>query len=607
MDANGTGPLRFGNYELDSRTGRLLRDGRPVKIQPQPLRVLGILVQRPGEIVTREELHARVWDNATFVEFDQGLNYCIRQIRLALRDNASKPVYIETLPKQGYRFIGSVTGPEHGAAKTLIARAHLIATDEAETTELAAGLGTAHRPAAANRASDLPRRQSSIAVLAFSNMSADKENEYFGDGLAEEIINTLARVPGIKVAGRTSSFFFRGKDIELEEIGRRLNVEHILEGSIRKAGSRLRVTAQLIKVTDGFHLWSERYDREMTDLFAIQDEITQSIGEALRIKLSPEGTALRRHVPDLRAYEAFLKGREDLLVRPSPESLVRGKELLEQAIKRDPNFALPHSLLGVHYTMRAHVWPARELIPLARAAQQAALRVDPWLPEAHAMLGVCAGMEYRWSEAEGHWALAMACEPVPRDVLFWYGNHYLLPSGRAVEAERVESRVLDEDPLNLLYRRLYATALQHADRLVDAEAELRKVLEIAESAPALGALGLVCAQQGRFEEAFAAAERAHALAPLSNSIAGQFAALLVRSGGTDLAAAMIEKLRSGQTYGAATGLAVFHALRGEFDQAACWAEKAVEERYPLLVATLGPLLRPSPQWPALAKLMNLPP
>ena len=375
----------------------------------------------------------------------------------------------------------------HGPAAAI---EHIVRRCLAKQPELRfqtmAELGTALQSPAASSGTDLPRKQSSIAVLAFSNMSADKENEYFGDGLAEEIINALARVPGMKVAGRTSSFFFRGKDIELEEIGRRLNVEHILEGSIRKAGSRLRVTAQLIKVTDGFHLWSERYDREMTDLFAIQDEITQSIGGALRIKLSPEDTALRRHVPDLRAYEAFLKGREDLLVRPSPESLVRGKELLEQAIKRDPNFALPHSLLGVHYTMRAHVWPARELIPLARAAQQAALRVDPWLPEAHAMLGVCAGMEYRWSEAEGHWALAMACEPVPRDVLFWYGNHYLLPSGRAVEAERVESRVLDEDPLNHLYRRLYAIALQHADRLVDAETELRKLLEIGEMPPASG-------------------------------------------------------------------------------------------------------------------------
>ena len=470
-----------------------------------------------------------------------------------------------------------------------------------------AELGTALQGAAADSVPDLPKKQqSSIAVLPFANMSADKENEYFGDGLAEEIINVLARVPGMKVAGRTSSFFFRGKDIEFGEIGRRLNVEHILEGSIRKAGSRLRVSAQLIKVNDGFHLWSERYDREMTDLFAIQDEITQSIAGSLRIKLSPEGATPRRHVPDLRAYEAFLKAREHLLVRRSPESLTRGKELLELAIQLDPNFALPYSILGVHYTAQAYAQPARELIPLARAAQQEALRVDPSLPEAHAMLGVCAGMEYRWREAEGHWALAMASEPVPRDVLFWYGNHYLLPSGRAVEAVKVESPVLDEDPLNLLYRRLYAIALQHAGRLADAETELRRLLEIDEMPPALGTLGSVFAQQGRFEEALAVTERAHALAPLVTSITGQLAALLVRTGATTRAGALVEKLRSGPQYGASTGLALFHALCGELDQAAGWTERAIEERYPGLVAILGPFLRPSPQWPALAELMNLP-
>jgi TolB-like protein/Flp pilus assembly protein TadD len=428
-------------------------------------------------------------------------------------------------------------------------------------------------------------------------MSADKENGIFGDGLAEEVVNVLARIPGMKVVGRTSSFFFRGKDIEVAEIGRRLNVEHILEGSVRKVGSRLRVSAQLIKAANGFHLWSGRYDREVTDLFAIQDEITEAIAGALRIKLSLDGATLRRHVPDLRAYEAFLRGREHLLVRPSPESLARGKELLEHAIQLDPQFALPYSILGVHYTMQATLRPAREVIPLARAAQQEALRVDPSLPEAHALLGVCAGMDYCWSEAEAHWGLAMTREPVSRDVLFWYGNHYLLPTGRAAEAVRVESRVLDEDPLNLLYRRLYAIALQHAGRLVDAEGELRKVLEIDDPPWALSALSSVCAQQGRFEEALAATERAHALAPLDNSIAGQLAALLFRAGAMRRAGTMIEKLRCGQPYGAAAGLALFHALCGEFDQAARWAEKAIEERYPLLVAILGPFRRPSPQCP----------
>ncbi len=451
--------------------------------------------------------------------------------------------------------------------------------------------------------------QPSIAVLPFANMSPDKENEYFSDGLAEEIINVLAHVPGMKVAGRTSSFFFRGKDVEFGEIGRRLNVEHILEGSLRKAGNRIRVTAQLIKVTDGFHLWSERFDREMTDIFAIQDEITQAIAGALRIRLSPEAAAPRRHEPNLRAYEAYLKAR-DLWYKPTgPESLARVKESLDHAIELDPKFGLAYSLLGGHYTLLANlgIRPAREVIPLARAAEQEALRVEPSLPEAHALLGVCAGMDYDWHEAERQWRLAMAREPVSRDVRFWYGNHYLLPIGRPAQAVEAEARVLEEDPLNLFYRTLFAVALQHAGRLEDAEAELRKVQDIDENFPlALGTLGAVCAQQGRLEEALTLTERAHALMPWANPIIGQLAALLVRAGATRRADALIERLRSGKEYGASTGLAVFHAMCGEFDQAAEWAERAIEERYPLFVRMLGPLLRSSPRWTALAKLMNLP-
>ena len=567
---------RFGDYTLDLEGGFLLRGGEEVALRAKSFEVLTFLVERHGRLVTKTQLIEAVWPDAAVT--DNSLAQCLVEIRRALDDDAQQ--LIRTVARRGYIFAAPVTAPPLEFPRK--------SSEPAPRLVPAGG------------------RPSSVAVLPFINMSADQENEYFGDGLAEEIIHALAQVPGLKVTGRTSSFFFRGKDVELAEIGRRLNVEHILEGSIRRVGSRLRVTAQLIQVTDGFHLWSGRYEREMTDLFAIQDEITESIAGALRIKLSRDGATPRRHVPDLRAYEAFLKGREHLLVKPSPESLARGKELLEHAIRLDPQFALPYSILGVHYTMQALRRPAREVIPLARAAQQEALRIDPSLPEAHALLGVCAGMDYRWSEAEEHWGLAMACEPVSRDVLFWYGNHYLLPSGRAAEAVRVESRVLDEDPLNLLYRRLYAIALQHAGRLVDAEGELRKLLEIDEPPWAVGTLGSVCAQQGRFEEALAATERAYALEPLDYSIAGQLAALLVKAGATGRAGAIIEKLKSGRPYGASIGLALFHALCGEFDQAARWTEEAVEERYPLLVARLGPFLRPSPQWSALVKLMNLP-
>jgi serine/threonine-protein kinase len=446
-------------------------------------------------------------------------------------------------------------------------------------------------------------------VLPFANLSADKENEYFGDGLAEEVINALAQMPGLQVAGRTSSFLFRGKDVELAEVGRRLNVEHLLEGSVRRAGNRVRVTAQLIKVADGFHLWSERYDREWTDIFAIQDEITHAIASALRNRLSVDSSTSRSRAPNLRAYEAYLKARE-LWSRAFPGSFEQTKALLEHAITLDPQFALPYSLLGGCYTMLANTGfkPAHEMMPLARAAEERALRVDPALPEARALLGVCAGgFGHDWIGAEREWRLAMAREPISRDVRFWYGNHYLLPIGRVTEAVDTMARALEEDPLNLLYRHLYARGLRHLGRLDEAEAEFRGILDVDASFPwTLETLGAVCAQQGRSEEALALSERAHEVTPWSYTVMGQLAALLERAGDRKRADALLETLGTGEAYGASTGLAIFHAMRGDFEQSAEWAARGIAQRFLPLVYMVAPLLRSQPQWPGLARLLNLP-
>jgi serine/threonine-protein kinase len=449
----------------------------------------------------------------------------------------------------------------------------------------------------------------SIAVLPFANMSADKENEYFGDGLAEEVINALAQVPGLQVAGRTSSFLFRGKDIGLVEVGRRLNVEHLLEGSVRRAGNRVRVTAQLIKVADGFHVWSERYDREWTDIFTIQDELTHAIASALRLRLSADASTPRRQTPNLHAYEAYLRARE-LWYTSMPGSFVQVKAMFEHAITLDPQFALPYSLLGGCYTMLANAGfkPAHEMMPLARAAEEEALRVDPALPEAHALLGVClGGYGHDWIGAEREWRLAMVREPISSDVRLWYGNHYLLPIGRLAEAVNTMASALPEDPLNLVYRHHHARGLRHLGRLDEAEAELRGVLDVDADFPwALETLGAVCAQQGNSEEALALTERAHAVTPWSYTIMGQLGALLERAGDRERADALLGTLGTGEAYGASTGLAIFHAMRGDCEQSAEWAARGIGQRFLPLVYVLAPLLRPQPQWPALARLLNVP-
>ena len=450
----------------------------------------------------------------------------------------------------------------------------------------------------------------SIAVLPFANMSSDKEQEYFSDGLAEEIINALAHVSGLNVTARTSAFAFKGKNMTVAQVAHELGVLHILEGSVRKAGNRIRVTAQLINASNGFHVWSERYDRELTDIFAVQDEITQAIAEVLRLKLSPQTAAPRHYEPNLRAYDAYLKARDLWFRRTTPEWLVRFRELLERAIELDPKFALASSFLGMYYTMQANLGLklASEVIPSAVAAEKEALRVDPSLPEAHALLAVCiGGFDYDWSKAEQHWRLAMTCEPVSRDVLFWYGNHYLLPVGRTVDALDAMKRGLQGDPLNLLYRHRYARGLRLAGRLEDAETELRTILEIDDNYPhALGTLGSICAQQRKYDEALVLTEKAHALMPWSSLAAGQLAGILVRTGGVSRANALIDKLKTETASGAPTGMVVFHALCGEIDMAAQWAERAIEQRYMPFVQDLGPFLLPTPKWPALSRMMNLP-
>ncbi len=237
--------------------------------------------------------------------------------------------------------------------------------------------------------------------------------------------------------------------------------------------------------------------------------------------------------------------------------------------------------------------PAREVIPLAKAAEHKALRIDPSLPEAHALLGVCAGtFDFDWREAERHWRQAMAHGPESRDIRFWYGNHYLLPIGRPLEAVEAMEWGLQEDPLNLLYRHHLAVGFRHVGRLGDAEDELRKVLEIDEQFPlALGTLGAICAQQNRFEEALVWTERASAAMPWSQLITGQLAALLARAGSTAPRGRAARNAHAGTACGAPTALAIYYAMGGDLDQAAHWAERAIDERFPPLVAMLGPLLR----------------
>ena len=263
-----------------------------------------------------------------------------------------------------------------------------------------------------------PDREQSIAVLPFANLSADKENEYFSDGLAEEIINALTQIPGLKVTARTSAFAFRGKEQDIRKIAEALDVSTVLEGSVRRAGTRIRVTAQLINAADGYHLWSERYDRELADVFAVQDEIATAIANALQVKLAGESVGRRRYTPSIPCYEAYLRALHESQ-KLTPDAMARSKEWYERAIALDPGFALAHSMFGFHFAQLANygLLPAHEAMPLVRSEARKALAIDPSLPEGHATLGLVAGLyDYDWQEASRRFELAMAGDPVPSQV-----------------------------------------------------------------------------------------------------------------------------------------------------------------------------------------------
>jgi serine/threonine-protein kinase len=434
-----------------------------------------------------------------------------------------------------------------------------------------------------------PRRQQpSIAVLPFANLSADKENEYFSDGLAEEIINLLAQVPGLTVIARTSAFAFRDRNEDVRRIAELLGVTTIVEGSVRRAGNRLRVTAQLITASDGGHLWSQRYDRELTDVFAIQDDIAEAIASALKVKLSLEP---RRHggTTNLAAYEACLRGRY-YWAQLTPESLDRSRQLFEEAVALDPQFAAPYCYLGEDLFATA-LSPMTDddrglLFDKAKSAAATALRLDPSMLEAHALLGSLAGVcERDWSEAARRFDLAMAGEAITPHTRVHYGLH-LLWMGRIEESLRQYQRAVDEDPLNAASRLNIVGCLAVLRRTREAAEHLRKIVGFEENAWAQMLLALIHFIDGNLAEASESARIAHSRVRWLPFISGLLAGLLERSGELAEAQSVLAELSPPDAPGVPIAWTIYHLARNEPDRAADWFEKAIQQREPWLTFQL---------------------
>jgi eukaryotic-like serine/threonine-protein kinase len=453
----------------------------------------------------------------------------------------------------------------------------------------------------------------SIAVLPFANISSDKENEYFSDGLSEEIINALTKVPDLKVTARTSAFSFRGKDLEIGEIARKLNVEHILEGSIRKAGNRVRVTAQLIKAADGFHVWSERYDRELTDIFAIQDEISGAIASQLRVSLAA-ARGPRKHTPDMAAYEAHLQGRHHFH-KFTPASLAKSLEYRQRALALDPAFPEARGGLAAHYYAMA--WAGledpREVLPKALAAARRALELDERFAGAHSILGaVSAIAEHDWAAAGKHFQRALELDRASPEVCVPYAVWYLRPLGRLEEALAELDALRQRDPLSLMARTESAHMLLLMRRYEACAEMAEQALELEPNhSLALFALAGARLEQQRYEEALAVAQRAM-------QIDGRWLVSLTylgyayaRAGRTAEARQVLGEMheRAKESRANATAFSGLYVALGEVDTAIDWVERAIEQQEPIITTLkIWPVfdpIRSHPRYPSLLRKLNL--
>jgi len=479
--------LRFENFELDVRAAELRKGGVKLRLQGQPIQVLATLLNSAGELVTREELRSQVWPAETFVDFDHSLHNAVARIREVLGDPAGSPRYIETLPRRGYRFIGTVervgieepllsgpTGPSpeapaapvRGKSRAILIAALLIVVVIAAVLVLVSSLS--HRAAATPSVR-------SIAVLPLDNFSGDPAQEFFADGMTDELITDLAKIGSLRVISRTSVMRYKGTKKGLPEIARELNVDGIIEGSVIRSGQRVRIQAQLLYGPTDKHLWAETYDRDLGDILGLQSEVAQAIAQQVRAQITPQQQARFNagRLVNPEAYDAYSKGRYHLWNQfGMAQSLNTAKTYFEEAVRKDPGFALAHSGLADAYLYLAlfrHVSPASSYRPAEEAVRQT-LTLDDSIGEAHDTLALLS-WRYNWdwdaTERELNQAIALApsysCAHEDRAA-------YLAFRGRRSEAEGEVATSLQLDPS--VYSALTETAvlyqLRDFDQLVEA-------------------------------------------------------------------------------------------------------------------------------------------
>jgi TolB-like protein/DNA-binding winged helix-turn-helix (wHTH) protein/Flp pilus assembly protein TadD len=633
------GRLRFGVFELDLRAGELRKNGLRVRLQGQPFQVLAILVDHPGEVVSREELQKELWAADTFVDFDQGLNKAINKVREALGDSAESPRFVETIARRGYRFLAEVkaaeaapvrstepTPPPHPIVETgdhpdlaaepalpkdrpwsLALKTSAFALLVLVACLVAWKLHSRNRPPPAIR---------SLAVLPLESLSSDASQDYFADGMTDELISDLGQIRELRVISRTSVMAYKHAHKPLPQIAHELNVDAVVEGTVLRSGGRVRITAQLIEASADKHLWSQSYEGELRDTLALQNTVARAIADQIRINLSQQEQVALNNVivVNPEAYESYLKGRYFWNKRTA-DGLSKAIDYFNEAIKRQPDYAQAYAGLADSYALvgdwKYGLLPPKEAYPKAEAAARKAIAVDESLGEAHISLAFCLdNFDWDWESAEREFTRGIELSPGYAIGHEWYGWH-LASLGRHDEAVAEVQKAASLDPLSPSIGADLAEELLVAHRFDEAIDQSRKTIMLDPFfAPTHYVLGQALLQKDNYDEAILEFQKAIELSPGSTAFTANLGYACAVSGRRDDAAKILDHLknRPPQDFSNAPEIAMIYIGLGEKDQAMSWLEKGYAERFSpwVLMRPCFDPLRSDPGFEDLVRRMGLP-
>jgi TolB-like protein/DNA-binding winged helix-turn-helix (wHTH) protein/Tfp pilus assembly protein PilF len=610
--------FRFGVFEVDFRSGELRKKGTRIRLQGQPFVLLATLLKQRGEVVTREELRRALWPEDTFVDFDHSLGTAVNKLREVLGDSAANPRFIETLPRRGYRFIAPVEAVGESENTPVVseappdqqepAKGDLLETrdlDQVDTLKasaagvrrrwplpwkisgfavllLAAGfmvlLLFRSRPEALIR---------SLAVLPLENLSGDASQDYFSDGMTEELITELGQISELRVISRTSAMTYKGARKPIPQIAQELNVDAVVEGTVLRSGNRVRITAQLIRASADKHVWAQSYEVELRDILLLQKEVARSIAEQIRIKLNRNEPAGLNHIKAVNpeAYEAYLKGRYFWNKRTG-EGLKKATGYFNQAIEKDPNYARAYTGLADSYALMGDweygVLAPAEAFPKAKAAATKALALDNNLGEAHTSLAFVLDLfDWDWGAAEREYRQAVDLSPNYATAHQWYTWH-LIVLGRTSEAITEMRRAESLDPLSLIISADMADVLLIARRYDEAIQQSQKTMEMdPHFAVAHYQLGQAFVQKHMYDKGIAELQKAIGFSGGNKTFRSALAYAYATSGKRNEALEILNDLKNRLNNGFANAseIALIYIGLDQKDQAMTWLEKAYGERF----------------------------